>query len=114
VSFETAEQKVLGTNHAEIGAKILQKWSFPDEIVLAVQHHHLPDAANPKSSLIDIVHVANVLCLMIGIGIGREGLQYQLSNHATERLGLGRNQLEKVASQTLEWVDELADLFGCQ
>ena len=67
LSFETAEQKVLGTNHAEIGAKILEKWSFPEEIVLAVQHHHLPDTANPKSSLVDIVHVANVLCLMIGL-----------------------------------------------
>ena len=114
LSFEMAEQKVLGTNHAEIGAKILQKWSFPNEIVLAVQYHHLPDAADPKSSLIDIVHVANALCLMIGIGIGREGLQYQLSKLATGRLGLNQNQLEMVASQTLQWVDELSDLFGSQ
>jgi len=113
VSFEMAEQKVLGTNHAEIGAKILQKWSFPDDIVRAVQHHHLPDAADPKSSLTDIVHIANVLCLMLGIGIGREGLQYQPSKFAIDRLGLSQNQLEMVASQTLQWVDELADLFGC-
>ena len=113
LSFELAEQKVLGTNHAEIGAKILQKWSFPDEIVLAVRHHHVPDAADPKSSLTDIVHIANVLCLMIGIGIGKEGLQYQPSELATQRLGLNQDQLEIVASQTLQWVDELSDVFGC-
>jgi putative nucleotidyltransferase with HDIG domain len=113
LSFELAEQKVLGTNHAEIGAKILRKWSFPDEIVLAVRHHHEPDAADPKSSLADIVHIANVLCLMIGIGIGKEGLQYQPSELATQRLGLNQDQLEIVASQTLQWVDELSDVFGC-
>ena len=112
ISFEAAEQCVLGTNHAEVGALILKHWSFPPEIVEAVQWHHTPDAGGEPGNLTDIVHVADVLSLMIGIGVGREGLQYLPSLAATKRLGLTSFQLEKVASHTLQWVSELSDVFG--
>jgi len=111
VSFEVAEQIALGTDHAEIGAKILETWGLPAEIVSAVRWHHDPDAADETSTLIDVVHVANVLCLMIGIGVGREGLHYKLSPAVTKRLGIKSVHLEKVASHTLDWVSELADVF---
>jgi hypothetical protein len=62
--------------------------------------------------MLDIVHVANVLCLMIGIGAGRDGLQYEPSGAVIERLGLESYHLEKVASQTLQWSNELVDVFG--
>lgn len=111
VSFEVAEQAVLGIDHAEIGAKILESWGLPEEIVSAVRWHHDPDAADTTSTLIDIVHVANILCLMIGIGVGREGLQYRLSPVVTKRLGIKSAHIEKVASHTLDWVSELTDVY---
>ena len=111
VSFEAAEQIALGTDHAEIGAKILENWGLPKEVVSAVRWHHDPDAADETSTLIDIVHVANVLCLMIGIGVGREGLQYRPSPVVTKRLGIKSAHLEKVASHTLDWVSDLTDVY---
>ena len=111
VSFEAAEQIALGTDHAEIGAKILENWGLPTKIVSAVRWHHDPDAADETSTLIDIVHVANVLCLMIGIGVGREGLQYRPSPVVTKRLGIKSAHLEKVASHTLDWVSDLTDVY---
>ena len=111
VSFEVAEQAVLGIDHAEIGAKILESWGLPEEIVSAVRWHHDPDAADTTSTLIDIVHVANVLCLMIGIGVGREGLQYRPSPVVTKRLGIKSAHIEKVASHTLDWVSDLTDVY---
>jgi putative nucleotidyltransferase with HDIG domain len=111
VPFQMAEQEVLGTDHAEIGALMLESWSFPPELVSAVRWHHDPDSAPETSSMTDIVHVANVLCLMIGIGIGVEGLHYEPSVLATKRLGIKATQLELIASQTLEWAKELTDAF---
>ena len=111
VSFETAEDMVLGTNHAAIGAQILTQWSLPSNIVNAVRWHHTPESAEKNNTMLDIVHVANVLCLMIGIGAGRDGLQHQPSKTVTERLGLGTHHLEKVASQTMQWTSELSDAF---
>ena len=112
VSFEIAEKEVLGADHAEIGARILSQWSFPDDLVHAVRWHHDPDGAEEPNRTTDIVHVANVLCLMMGIGVGREGLQYAPSPTVTKRLGLKPFHLEHVASQTLQWVAELSDVFS--
>jgi len=112
MAFETAEQYVLGTNHAELGAIILANWSFPADIISAVQWHHTPDGCEQKTSLIDIVHVADVLSVMIGFGGGCEGLRHQVSAAAARRLGLTPFLLEKIASQTLQWVRELSDIFG--
>ena len=112
VAFETAEDMVLGTNHADIGARILNQWSLPPGIVNAVRWHHDPDSADQGDLTLDIVHVANVLCLMIGIGVGRDGLQHQPSAAVIDRLGLAPGHLEKVASQTLQWVEELSAVIG--
>jgi len=111
ISFEVAEHMVLGTDHTEVGAQILKNWSFPPALVNAVRWHHDPDSAGKTDTLVDIVHVANILCLMIGIGVGREGLCYEPSPLATKRLGLRTNDLEMVASRTLQYVDDLCDVF---
>ncbi len=111
ISFEVAEHMVLGTDHTEVGAQILKNWSFPPALVNAVRWHHDPDSAGKTDTLVDIVHVANILCLMIGIGVGREGLCYKPSPLATKRLGLRTNDLEMVASRTLQYVDDLCNVF---
>lgn len=112
ISFEIAEKEVLGVDHAEIGARILSHWSLPADLVHAVRWHHDPDGADAPNRTTDIVHVANVLCLMMGIGVGREGLQYAPSPGVTRRLGLKPFTLEHVASQTLQWIEELSDVFS--
>ena len=112
ISFEKAENMVLGTNHAELGAEILRKWSLPSELVNAVRWHHDPASAEQVDAMLDIVHVANMLCLMIGVGAGRDGLQYEPSGVAVKRLGLASRHLEKVASQTMQWVEELFGVLG--
>ena len=112
VSFEAAEDMVLGTNHADMGARILTQWSLPSDIVNAVRWHHTPESAESVDTMLDIVHVANVLCLMIGIGAGSDGMQYEPSEAVIERLGLESGHLEKVASQTLQWANELSDVLG--
>lgn len=109
--FQAAERRVLGTDHAEVGGRLLELWSFPESLVQAVRWHHEPDSAEEPGAIIDLIHVADVLCLMIGLGVGTEGLQYKPSPAATKRLGLKPGQLELVASQTLQWANELGGIF---
>ena len=112
--FQTVERDVLGTDHAEIGARILQNWSFPFNVVNAVRWHHEPDEAPQPCVMTDVVHIANVLCLMLGIGTSREGLHYEPSMQATERIGLKATMMEKLASQTLMWIEELNEILVVQ
>jgi len=108
LSFEQVERNMFGTDHAEVGAAILKRWSFPLLMIDAVRWHHEPDDSPKPSQMIDVVHVADVMCLMTGIGIGREGLQYEVSRTASERLGVTEKIIEKTASLTLQWTNELA------
>lgn len=108
LSFEQVERSMFGIDHAEIGAKILRRWSFPTTMINIVRWHHEPDNAPKPDVAIDVVHTADVLCLMAGIGMGREGLQYQPSEMASKRLGLTQKHIEIVASQMLQWANELA------
>jgi putative nucleotidyltransferase with HDIG domain len=110
LAFEEAEMLVLGTDHAEIGARILERWSLPQSIVRAVRWHSDPDKSTVADVMVDTVHVANVLCSMMGIGIGREGLRHKPSPSATRRLGVSVPALERVASRALQWANELAQL----
>ncbi len=111
LSFEKVEQDILGTDHAEVGARILEKWRLPAEMIAAVRWHHEPENAPSISQMGDVVHVADFISLMIGVGVGREGLQYEPSKAVTRRLGIHIGHIEKIASQTLEWVSDLTASF---
>jgi HD-like signal output (HDOD) protein len=57
-----AEEELLGTSHAEIGAYLLGLWGLPHIAVEAIAHHHRPDRI-PHSGFdcTVAVYVANVL-----------------------------------------------------
>ena len=112
ITFDVAESMVLGTNHAEIGGQILHKWSFPEELVNAVQWHHDPESCEERCNLSDIVHVANTLGLMTGFGNGEEGHAAEPLNPVADRLGLKADDLEAMAQQTSEGVKKITDLWG--
>jgi putative nucleotidyltransferase with HDIG domain len=111
ISFEVAEYIVLGTNHAQIGARILQHWSLPQELVNAVSWHHDPESCRHACVLSDVVHVANIIGRMIGYGKGRSGQSVEPAVEVIERLGLTAGQMERLAEKTLREVAKLSDML---
>ncbi|MCB1183560.1 HDOD domain-containing protein [bacterium] len=112
LSFNEAEQMVLGIDHAEVAAELLKAWNLPDEVVESARWHHQPHKADEKHRLlVDLVHVADFLCLSWGFGMGNDGLQYRLDEDANERLGVDVNIAEEVGSKVMIGVEELGNLF---
>lgn len=111
VPYEMAEHDVLGIDHAEVGALLLEKWGLPGTIINAVRWHHNPEGVEPADPMIDLVHMADVLCLMSGIGIGREGLHYKLSSRVTARMRIQAYQIERVASRTIQEINDISELY---
>jgi putative nucleotidyltransferase with HDIG domain len=112
ISFEVAEYIVLGTNHATIGARILQNWSLPQELVNAVSWHHDPDTCDKYCLLSDVVHVANIVGRRVGFGKGRDGQALEPSLEVAERLGVNQSHIDALADQTLQEVGKLADILN--
>ncbi|MBW2489052.1 MAG: HDOD domain-containing protein [Deltaproteobacteria bacterium] len=107
ITFDVAESMVLGTNHAEIGGQILGKWSFPAELVSAVQWHHDPESCEESCNLSDIVHVANTMGIMTGYGKIDQDLALEHFGPVADRLGLAPENLEEMARQTAARVKKL-------
>jgi putative nucleotidyltransferase with HDIG domain len=112
IALDVAESMVLGVNHAEIGGRILQKWSFPGELVSAVQWHHDPESCEKNCALSDIVHVANTLGLMTGFGYVDEKLVIEPCGPVAERLGLDADNLQAMVEKTLVEVNKIAHIWG--
>jgi HD-like signal output (HDOD) protein len=53
------ERELFGFDHAEVGARLLTRWSLPPNIVAAVEHHHHPKNAGEFERLTAVVSVAN-------------------------------------------------------
>ena len=53
-----AERAVMGVDHAEIGACILEKWALPEILIEAVGHHHAP-IVKPTAQLSAVIYLAN-------------------------------------------------------
>ena len=100
---------VIGTDHAEIGARILEKWDFPQDLVNAVNWHHDPESCENHCTLSDIVHIANTVGLRIGFNRDADQMRIEPAASVTERLGLGSIDLDVLAEQTLEGVNKLSD-----
>jgi len=108
VPFVIAENMVLGTDHAEVGALILKQWSFPDEVVNAVRWHHDPDSVEKTDLQFDVIYLANLLCQSTG-GDEDSGQLIELSPSVIDRLGIEMSQFEIISDKVSKWVDELSD-----
>ncbi len=112
ISFDVAEFVVLGTNHAAIGARVLQNWALPQELVNAVSWHHDPESCDRYCLLSDVVHVADIVGRRVGFGKGRNGQVPEASLEVTERLGVTQSQFDALAEQTLQEVGRLSEILN--
>jgi putative nucleotidyltransferase with HDIG domain len=108
VPFVVAENMVLGTDHAEIGARILKRWNLPAEIINAVRYHHDPDSADASDLQMDVVYLANLLCQTSETTVAAGGNALELSAAVIDRLGIEMDQFETISDKVGRWVDELA------
>jgi putative nucleotidyltransferase with HDIG domain len=111
LSFELAEQRILGIHHAELGARVLEGWHLPPPIVEVVRWHHQPESYPGDTLVVDLVHMADALALVSGIGAGSDGLNYRPSAAVLSRLRVTTAVAEGVVCRMLDGLRELRELF---
>ncbi len=96
ISFLEAEESVLGFHHGQVGAEIAKKWNLPDDLVEAIAYHHSPEKATINPMLTSIVHIADAIVMMFGIGLGVDGMIYNFSEEAIKVLEVDGPMLEQL------------------
>jgi len=101
-----AEHDAIGTDHAEVGACLLNAWNLPDDIVEAVGHHHAPEI-RPRPRLSAVVHVADCLANTYGSTAGWDAMATRIAA-VSDALDLTSERVEKLLATIHEAVDEVA------
>lgn len=111
-SFDEAERAVLGTDHAAVAGMLLRHWQVPTVVSDAVRWHHKPSRCEGETALADIVHVADILSLDIGWGVGQDGLQYRQDDEAASRVGVDNAAGERIVCKVMSELEEMKELFS--
>jgi putative nucleotidyltransferase with HDIG domain len=56
-----AEIKTFGFSHADVGARLMEKWRLPEQLVKTVRYHHTPSNANGATRNAACICVGNTL-----------------------------------------------------
>jgi putative nucleotidyltransferase with HDIG domain len=108
IPLNVAEHMVLGTDHAEIGALILSKWSLPFEIVNAVRWHHSPESIKNSNIKSDIVYLSNQMCESNANKDTANGYFAMPSSVVLQRLGIKFDQYKAMAKRANLWMKKLS------
>ncbi len=112
MSFREAEKKIIGVDHTELGGMIAKMWKFSPKMVKIIRHHHLTDASMVKDKEIAVVYLADCICMMIGIGVGSDGLAYRFNDAAMKELGISPDDISMIIADFAMNMQEVEDLLN--
>ncbi len=110
-SFLEAEKKIIGINHAEIGAMIAKVWHFSPKLINIIRHHHLSDESMQKDQDIAIVYLSDCICMMMGIGVGTDGLAYRFHDQVIRELKMDPDDISRIIMDFTLNIKKVEDMF---
>ena len=85
VPLHIAERHIIGVDHSIVGAMLVEKWQFPQNLSDAIRHHH--DELPPNSTLQHCLLVADRLSKHILLNNGQGAELLPLPPQVAERFG---------------------------
>jgi putative nucleotidyltransferase with HDIG domain/predicted Zn finger-like uncharacterized protein len=108
-TYLDAETRFFGLNHAKVAAEVCRKWKFPAVMSNAIGWHHVPSKSS-QNLLAYILHLADHLATMVGIGYDSDDVLSQVEGGTMDFLGLKQTDLGDLVSKMTESVDQAARL----
>ena len=113
-TFLTAEKKILGFDHAEIGYEICKHWHIPETLSNAIRYHHQPTQTS-EDSLSYVVSMADTIAGMgesvdmVGnIESGIEAMMFLIDDDVLQFLGMEESDVLTVLNDTLASVEKIS------
>lgn len=111
-SFMEAEKKVIGVDHAELGGLVASNWNFSERMVYIIRNHHLANEEARQDLDCSIVYLSDILCMMMGIGVGSDGLAYRFHDDVVKALGFSEKELLEIIAGFGDNMSKVEDLIG--
>jgi putative nucleotidyltransferase with HDIG domain len=111
IPFDHLERKILGFDHADVGAYLGEQWNLPKVFIEAIHYHHKPNECVPPSTTVDCVHIGDYMTMSMGFGLGGDGLKYDLCEDSLRRINVQESDLELLLSDFVEEYQKYEALF---
>ena len=97
IPFRQAEEKIIETNHQEIGMALTAKWKFPRSFHYVAGYHHNPlDLAKENRLLAAVTHISDILCAGKSLGLSLTVEKQEVPAELMEEIGLTEEKLNEV------------------
>jgi HD-like signal output (HDOD) protein len=93
-SFIEAEHLCIGMDHATLGGIIAEEWSFSDQMVFMIRHHHLLDPEARKDPATATLYLADMVSMMVGTCTGIDRLAYKVYENIFSDFFLAKDELK--------------------
>ena len=111
-TFREAEKEVIGIDHAELGGMVAENWKFSPKMVEIIRHHHRPQETSISEFESAIVYMADTICMMMGIGVGSDGLAYRFHREVVESLELTENEFQKMVAGFVDKIEQIEAMIN--
>ena len=104
--MEDIEAELLGMNHGELGALLLQHWNVPEPIVTALKYHHDPTNIKATSAflLVSMINVSERILPIFGI---RELILINVTPEEWQQLNINPLKADEIRTKV---EDHLSDV----
>ncbi len=94
------ELEIIGTDHAQMGAWLAQRWHLAEHLVEVIRWHHEPDNAQDQfRDLVMLCHGANYLCNRAQLGDSGDAVAPAFFRSVWSKLGVEMDELPGLMEQ---------------
>lgn len=107
-TFLSAEKEILKIDHSEVASEVCKIWNIPQPVTVAIRYHHQPSQSK-GNQLAYIVHVADAISMMSGMGLGIDGTLYQMDDKAMEILDLQEQDVNDIMGKIFKVTQNISE-----
>ena len=109
--FAETERALLGFDHAEVGALLVNKWKLSPVLESIIADHHSPDTFSVDNPLLLHLDLANEICHQQGIGFVHDETVDLLSLPSNQLLGYDAGTLANVVDKLRRTLETEMEIF---
>lgn len=109
-ALENAEKAAFGFGHAAVGARLLEKWKVPADVLVPVYHHHDLVVTGPGMGLAAVVSLANIMAKNLKAVAAGNPIELPEMSAAMEVLRIKPERLAVLARRAKDQIRKMESL----
>lgn len=109
VDLVTAERRILGVDHAQLGGRMAVNWNFSETLAETIRNHHLTEVQAAIPLTTGMVYLADSMCSLSGINGDLFCGQMAHEEAIRDQLGLTEAAVNRIMS---DFYAQKEDIYG--